>query len=53
MRELPSGRDAWAHFSDIVAVGYRVLEPGDRVEFELIQRRQDGYDFVAVNIRTL
>jgi cold shock protein len=51
--ELPSGRDAWAHFSDILAEGYRFLESGDQVEFEIIQRRQDGFDFVAANVRKL
>ncbi|MEV0199559.1 cold shock domain-containing protein [Nonomuraea sp. NPDC050691] len=50
---LPPGRDAFAHFSDIVATGYRALEEGDEVEFDLVERRQDSFDYVAVNIRKL
>ena len=31
--DLPPGLDAFVHFSDIEADGYRALEAGDRVEF--------------------
>ncbi|MFI7611631.1 cold-shock protein [Nonomuraea terrae] len=51
--ELPAGRDAFAHFSDIVASGYRSLEAGDEVEFDVVERPQDSFDYVAENIRTL
>ncbi|MEQ4715362.1 cold shock domain-containing protein [Nonomuraea sp. B19D2] len=51
--ELPSGRDAFAHFSDIVASGYRQLEAGDEVEFDCVERSQDSFDYVAENIRKL
>lgn len=51
--ELPPGHDAWSHFSLILAEGYRYLEPGDRVEFEPVRRDQDGYAFVATDVRKL
>jgi cold shock protein len=51
--ELPAGRDAWAHFSDIVASGYRALDAGDEVEFDVVKRSQDSFDYVAENIRKL
>ncbi|WP_049576059.1 cold-shock protein [Nonomuraea sp. SBT364] len=51
--DLPAGQDAWAHFSDIVAEGYRSLEAGERVTFEIVQRPQDGYDFVATDVRAV
>ncbi|SFL13523.1 hypothetical protein SAMN05216275_15816 [Streptosporangium canum] len=47
------GHDACAHFSDILAEGHQVLKPSDCVGFEIIQRRQDGFDFVATNIHKL
>ncbi|GAA1686783.1 cold-shock protein [Nonomuraea maheshkhaliensis] len=49
--ELPVGRDAFAHFSEVVGEGYRVLEEGDEVEFDLVERPQDSFDYVAENIR--
>ncbi|MEU8354454.1 cold shock domain-containing protein [Nonomuraea sp. NPDC048882] len=49
--ELPAGRDAFAHFSEVVGEGYRVLEEGDEVEFDLVERPQDSFDYVAENIR--
>ncbi len=49
--ELPAGRDAFAHFSEVVGEGYRVLEEGDEVEFALVERPQDSFDYVAENIR--
>ncbi|WP_188189432.1 cold-shock protein [Nonomuraea sp. SYSU D8015] len=51
--ELPPGRDAFAHFSDIAASGYRELEAGDEVEFDVVERSQDSFDYVAENIRRL
>jgi CspA family cold shock protein len=51
--ELPAGHDAWVHYSDILGPGCRTLEIGGRVELEIVQRRQDGFDFVATNIRRL
>lgn len=51
--ELPPGRDAFAHFSDLVGSGYRSLEAGDEVEFDLVERSQDSFDHVAENIRKL
>lgn len=32
--------DIFVHFSDIIGNGYRVLENGDSVEFEIIQGRK-------------
>jgi CspA family cold shock protein len=49
--ELPPGRDAFAHFSDIVASGYRELKAGDEVEFDVVERQQDSFHYVAENIR--
>ncbi|MEV4079357.1 cold-shock protein [Nonomuraea fuscirosea] len=51
--EFPQGHEAWVHFSDILGPGYRTLEIGGRVEFEVVQRRQDGFDFVATHVRRL
>ncbi|WP_155357600.1 cold-shock protein [Acrocarpospora macrocephala] len=51
--ELPEGHDAWAHFSDIIATGFRELHPGDEVECTLVQRKQDSFDFCATAIRKL
>jgi CspA family cold shock protein len=31
------GKDVFVHFSDLQMEGFRVLEKGDRVEFELVQ----------------
>ncbi|NUW34186.1 cold shock domain-containing protein [Nonomuraea sp. SMC257] len=50
---LPPGRDAFGHFSEVVGTGYRVLEEGDEVEFDLVKQKQDSFDYVAVNIRKL
>ncbi|MFF0866801.1 cold-shock protein [Nonomuraea sp. NPDC003560] len=51
--DLPADRDAFVHFSDISASGYRVLEAGDEVEFDCVQRSQDSFDYVAENVRVL
>jgi CspA family cold shock protein len=50
---LPADRDAFVHFSDIVGSGYRVLEAGEEVEFDLVERSQDSFDYVAENVRRL
>ncbi|WP_196443563.1 cold shock domain-containing protein [Planomonospora sp. ID67723] len=50
---LPAGRDAFAHFSEIVTTGRHELHPGDTVEFDVCERKQDGFDFIAVDVRTL
>ncbi|MFF4198094.1 cold-shock protein [Nonomuraea sp. NPDC001831] len=51
--DLPADRDAFVHFSDIAASGYRVLEAGDEVEFDVVKRSQDSFDYVAENVRKL
>ncbi|GAA4221239.1 CspA family cold shock protein [Streptosporangium album] len=52
--ELPAGRgDAFVHFSDIVADGYRSLRQGDAVEFDIEEAQQDSFRFRALNVRTL
>ncbi|MEV4225453.1 cold shock domain-containing protein [Nonomuraea sp. NPDC049725] len=50
---LPDGHDAWAHFSNIIAEGYRSLRAGERVTFEIVRREQDGFQYVAENVRSL
>jgi CspA family cold shock protein len=35
--EVDGGRDVFVHYSAIVADGYRSLEQGQRVEFEVTQ----------------
>jgi cold shock protein len=49
--ELPAGRDAFAHFSEVVGSGYRILAEGDEVEFDVVERSQDSFGYVAENIR--
>ncbi len=51
--ELPADRDAFAHFSEMVESGYRSLEAGEEVEFDLVERSQDSFDYVAENVRRL
>ncbi|WP_407674480.1 cold-shock protein [Nonomuraea glycinis] len=51
--ELPAGRDAFVHFSNMVEDGYRSLEVGEEVEFDLVERSQDSFDYVAENVRRL
>lgn len=46
--EVPGG--CWAHFSAIVAGGYRELAEGQRVAFTAEPGPQDGYDFRAVQV---
>lgn len=47
--ETPGG--AWTHFSEVVGEGFRILTPGQAVEFEYENADQDGYDFRALNVR--
>jgi len=52
--DLPGGRgDAFAHFSEIVADGFRELHPGDVVEFDIEEGQQDSFQFRALNVRKL
>jgi CspA family cold shock protein len=44
---VDQGRDVFVHFSAIVADGYRSLEEGQRVEFE-IEQGERGPQAVAV-----
>lgn len=53
--ELPSGRDAWVHFS-VIAVPpgtYASLTPGQAVEFRYEEVKQDSFDFRATWARAL
>lgn len=49
--ELPAGCDAWVHYSTIEADGYRSLQDGDLVEFDVEQARQDSFSFRATRVR--
>jgi CspA family cold shock protein len=50
--ELPPGRDAWAHFSQIMDMpGYRALEAGRAVEFSYEAAQQDSFDFRVIEVR--
>jgi CspA family cold shock protein len=40
----------WAHFSMIVAEGYRSLKPDDHVAFTYEAPGQDGFDYRAVQV---
>lgn len=51
--ELPAGQDAWVHFSDIEATGYRALDAGDVVDFDYEAARQDSFNFRATRARRL
>lgn len=51
--DLPTGLDAFVHFSVIDAEGFRALEAGDRVEFEFEEAEQDSFRFVATRARKL
>lgn len=37
--ELPDGQDAWVHFSNIEAAGYRALGAGNIVDFDYEERQ--------------
>ena len=51
--DLPPDLDAFVHFSDIEADGYRALEAGDRVEFDYRPANQDSFRFVATRVRKI
>jgi cold shock protein len=51
--ELPEGLDAWVYYSMIEGDGYRVLETGDRVEFDYEEAQQDSFRFRATRVRKL
>ncbi|MFC9976376.1 cold-shock protein [Spirillospora sp. NPDC127200] len=42
--------DVWAHFSMIVADGYRALEAGQKVRFTWERATQDNFNFRAVQV---
>lgn len=50
---LPSGRDAWVHFSDIESSGYRFLEAGQAVKFAFERAKQDSFDYRATYVLPL
>ena len=49
--DLPTGSDAWVHFSAIEMAGFRALEAGDRVEFDYEAVRQDSFRFRVTRVR--
>ncbi|MEV6773097.1 cold shock domain-containing protein [Nocardia sp. NPDC051030] len=51
--DLPDGCDAWVHFSEIEATGFRALEAGDRVTFDIEAARQDSFQYRAIRVRKL
>lgn len=51
--ELPDGQDAWVHFSNIEATGYRALDGGDIVDFDYEEARQDSFNFRATRVQRL
>lgn len=44
--DTPGG--CWAHFSDVAAVGYKCLVPGQAVNFEWEAADQDGFSYRAM-----
>jgi len=42
----------WAHFSNVLMSGYRLLSPGQQVSLEFETGWQDGYDYRAVAVWT-
>lgn len=51
--ELPDGLDAFAHYPAIEDDGFRMLNEGERVEFDFEQKRQDSFRYVATCVRRL
>lgn len=49
--ELPTGMDAFVHFSDIVGNGFRELAAGQDVEFHCEPAVQDSFRFRAVEVQ--
>lgn len=48
---LPTGHDAFVHFSVIEADGYRAFEVGDEVDFDFEPAIQDSFRFIATRAR--
>ena len=51
--ELPTGKDAFAHFGVIEGDGFRELTAGERVEFDYEPAQQDSFEFRATRVRRL
>lgn len=49
--ELPSGQDAFVHYSAIEGSGYRSLDEGDVVDFDYEPAIQDSFRWVATRAR--
>ena len=49
--ELPSGKDAWAHFSMLDVQGFQDLKPDQAVDLEYERAQQDSFDFRAKWVR--
>ena len=47
--ETPGG--CWAHFSSLSMSGYRRASTGDRVSFPHSQIAQDGFEYVAQEVK--
>ncbi len=49
--ERPEGEDVFVHFNAIVGEGYRNLEEGQRVEFDVVQGQKgpQAQDVVALS----
>ncbi len=44
------GKDVFVHYSDITGDGYRTLEPGDNVEFDLVDSNKGSK---AINVKAI
>ena len=49
--ELPSGHDAFVHFSAIEGSGYRSLDEADAVDFDYEPAVQDSFRWIATRAR--
>ncbi|MFI7642540.1 hypothetical protein [Nonomuraea sp. NPDC049400] len=49
--ELPPGHGTWVRFSDILARDTERWRSAAAWSFEVVQRRQDGFTFVATDVR--
>ena len=47
--ETPGG--CWAHFSSLMLPGYRRAAAGDRVSFTHSRAAQDGFHYVALEVK--
>ena len=50
---LPSGRDAWVHFSLIDMHGHCSVREGQVVQFAFEEAKQDSFDYRATYVRLL